>query len=304
MHQEAFSRDPLSFCERSWISCISTRTWSRWRGLYQDGWACTKRFQTSYEASRILSILKELVDLSQWWQNIWTIEKSIRLQRGVVHITPSTPRIWKYQYWHQSSSSSSIWWQWSDSNEFPHMSVLTKLFDRKEIFGSNVRRATFTFFLVLLQLDCLHLTAGYCNRRVCKYYTSNDVVAVQTSASSNVSQGNLPNSLSKAQCNAQFVAQRCLGVDPRRRTAGWWWLQLLKVQRHNQRRVQQFGWWRLRTSPTSNASRCWQADQIGTEPLRTWTRAERSFWRQITRWWTGTRNALEPRVNILDMFES
>ena len=31
-----------------------------------------------------------------------------------------------------------------------------------------------------------------------------------------------------------------------------------------------------RTSPTPNARRCWQADQIGTEPLRTWTRAMRS----------------------------
>ena len=26
---------------------------------------------------------------------------------------------------------------------------------------------------------------------------------------------------------------------------------------------------------TPNARRCWQADQMGTEPLRTWTRAER-----------------------------
>ena len=26
------------YVKRSWISCISTRTWSRWRRLYQDGW--------------------------------------------------------------------------------------------------------------------------------------------------------------------------------------------------------------------------------------------------------------------------
>ena len=55
------------------------------------------------------------------------------------------------------------------------------------------------------------------------------------------------------------------------------WLQLRKVQRHNQRRVQRFGWWRLRNSPTSNATRCWQAYSIGMEPLRTWTCVERSF---------------------------
>ena len=33
------------------------------------------------------------------------------------------------------------------------------------VFGSNLRRATFTFFLILLQLDRLQLTAVYCDRR-------------------------------------------------------------------------------------------------------------------------------------------
>ena len=47
-----------------------------------------------------------------------------------------------------------------------------------------------------------------------------DNEVVQTaSASSNVSQRNPPNSLSKAPCKAQLVAQRWQRVDPRRKTA-------------------------------------------------------------------------------------
>ena len=37
----------------------------RTEGLYQDGRACEKRFLPSYDASRIFSIQKELVDFSQ-----------------------------------------------------------------------------------------------------------------------------------------------------------------------------------------------------------------------------------------------
>ena len=80
------------------------------------------------------------------------------------------------------------------------------------------------------------------------------------------------------------------------------------MQRHNQRRVQGFGRWKLRTSSTLNATSCWQAYSIGTEPLWTWIRVERSFWQfpksvmdGLNRLWTGTRSAVEPRVEILDI---
>ena len=61
----------------------------------------------------------------------------------------------------------------SNSNESPHMSdVQSDMIERRNlvfaVFGSNLRRATFTFFFptILLQLDRLQLTAVYCNRRV------------------------------------------------------------------------------------------------------------------------------------------
>ena len=91
-------------------------------------------------------------------------------------------------------------------------------------------------------------------------------VAQTDNTSSNVSPGKTSYSLSNGK-NAQLKQNvTALTAGRRRRTVAWWW----------QRRVQRFGWWRLRT-PTPNARRCWQADQIGTEPLRTWTRAERSI---------------------------
>ena len=47
------------------------------------------------DAKWVLSIHKELVDLSQIvWKN-WCGEKSFWLQRCIVHITPSSPRIWR-----------------------------------------------------------------------------------------------------------------------------------------------------------------------------------------------------------------
>ena len=65
LKKEAFQRDPQSFLAISWISCISIRTWSRWWSLYLDVRTCAQRFLLSYDASRVLSIQKELVDLSQ-----------------------------------------------------------------------------------------------------------------------------------------------------------------------------------------------------------------------------------------------
>ena len=59
-------------------------------------WSYAARsLQTSYDASRILSIHKELVDFSQYSGTSGPLKKSFWLQRGVVHITPSTPRIWR-----------------------------------------------------------------------------------------------------------------------------------------------------------------------------------------------------------------
>ena len=49
---------------RSRISWISTRTWSNWRSLYPDGQGRVERFHLSNHARRVLSIQKELVDLS------------------------------------------------------------------------------------------------------------------------------------------------------------------------------------------------------------------------------------------------
>ena len=58
----------------------------------------------------------------------------------------------------------------NNSNESPHMSdVQSDMIERRNllfaVFGSNLRRATSTIFLILLQLDRLQLTAVYCNRR-------------------------------------------------------------------------------------------------------------------------------------------
>ena len=125
MNQEEFWRDSRSFLERSHISWISTRTWSNWRSLYPDGQGRAESFHVSYDASWVFSIQKELVDLSQWFWKNRNGERSFWLQRSVDHIEPSTPRIWRTttqtsailenQRWHQSSSSSFSWSQWSDS---------------------------------------------------------------------------------------------------------------------------------------------------------------------------------------------
>ena len=122
MHQEAFSRDPRSFLETSWISWISTRTWSRWRGLYQDGRACAKKIspiiwrkQNTIDTKRIgefLSIILE--DPDQWgdrsdFNDALSTLNRLHQESGEIQLRPVP--FWKSQYWHQSSSSSSSWWQ-------------------------------------------------------------------------------------------------------------------------------------------------------------------------------------------------
>ena len=84
-----------------------------------------KDFTFSNDARRVLSIQKELVDLSQYiWKTGPMRDRSdfndaltklhrIHQESGEEQFRPIP--FWKYQYWHQSSSSSSSWWQWSDS---------------------------------------------------------------------------------------------------------------------------------------------------------------------------------------------
>ena len=103
MHWKAFSRDPPSFCKRSWISCISTRT-SRWRGLYQDG--------TSFRKKISLIVSGRLKNRSDFNETLSTLHHLLQESRER-QLWPVP--FWKYQCWHQSSSSSSSWWQWSDS---------------------------------------------------------------------------------------------------------------------------------------------------------------------------------------------
>ena len=54
-----------------------------------------KDFSQLYDASRVLSIQKEVADFFQEFWKTWTRERSFWLQRRVDRITPSTPRIWR-----------------------------------------------------------------------------------------------------------------------------------------------------------------------------------------------------------------
>ena len=95
MHQKRFWTNSRSFPERSNISWIATQHWSNWRRIHPDGQGRAERFHLSNDERWILSIQKELVDLSQnIWQK-WTDETPVRLQRSVNQITPSSPRAWK-----------------------------------------------------------------------------------------------------------------------------------------------------------------------------------------------------------------
>ena len=91
--------------------------------------------------------------------------------------TTSTMPFWKYQKWHQSSSSSSSWWQWSDSwwnswqtKESPQMRLRAKRHDRTgwpivRRLWMKPQTCDFHNFSFLSQLDRLQLTAVCCNRR-------------------------------------------------------------------------------------------------------------------------------------------
>ena len=96
MHQEALSRDPSSFCERSWFSCISTRTWSRWRGSVSRWTSLRKKIspiiwrkQNTFDTEGIGGFLSIMTEHLDDWKIVLTF------QRGVVYLTPSTPRIWR-----------------------------------------------------------------------------------------------------------------------------------------------------------------------------------------------------------------
>ena len=52
-------------CKKSRISWISNQHWSNWRSLHPDGQGRTERFHLSNDGRWVLSIQKELVDLSQ-----------------------------------------------------------------------------------------------------------------------------------------------------------------------------------------------------------------------------------------------
>ena len=122
--KKRFSEDPRSLFDRFRISCIPARTWSRWRSLYQNEWSCGQRFLPSHDG-----------ECFRYKQNWWiSLNKSgstgplrNRFDFNEALSTSNRPRqdsgerqlkpmpFWKYRQWHQSSSSSSSWLQWSDS---------------------------------------------------------------------------------------------------------------------------------------------------------------------------------------------
>ena len=114
MHQAESSRDPRSLFDRFRISCVPGRTWSKRRGLFHNGRACRTRL---HKPNKWISLIKSgntgaLRKCSDFNQ-AWTTLNRLHQESGEKQLRPVP--YWKYQRWHQSSSSSSSWWQWSDS---------------------------------------------------------------------------------------------------------------------------------------------------------------------------------------------
>ena len=95
MHQKGVWRNSRSFPKRFHTSWISNQYWSNWRSLHPNGQGGAERFHLSNDGRWVLSVQKELVDLSQWVWKKRTDEKSFWVQRSVDQRTPSSPRVWR-----------------------------------------------------------------------------------------------------------------------------------------------------------------------------------------------------------------
>ena len=160
------------------------RSVSRWTSL-------RKIFLPSYDASRRFSIQKELVDFSKKFWKIQTNERSFWLQRYVVHIKPSTPRIWRttteasaildvsilapvIKFFLQLVAMERLMVEFiiiqrKSINEDAWKAIYDKTVQARCLPSldktSDERLSRFFCFLILLQLDRLQLAAVCCSRR-------------------------------------------------------------------------------------------------------------------------------------------
>ena len=90
MLQEEFCRNPRSLSARSWISCISTRTWSNWRSLHPVGQGHAEKFDSSNDGRWVFSVQENGGSLSV------SLEiGSMRDRSDFNEFTPSSPRVWR-----------------------------------------------------------------------------------------------------------------------------------------------------------------------------------------------------------------
>ena len=100
------------------------------------------RKQSTFDTERTGGSLSIILDKPDWWEIVLT--STMRWPHKTVYTKNLEQQqlrpvpFWKHQKWHQSSSSSS-WWQWSDSRwsswqlkESPQMSLRAKRHDRTE----------------------------------------------------------------------------------------------------------------------------------------------------------------------------
>ena len=108
------------------ISWISARTWSNWRGMRPDGQKTRRKIfpiiwrkQNTFDTERIGGSLNksgndtQLVRDRSDFNDALTTWNRLHQESGEQQLRPVL--FWKYQKWHQSSSSSSSWWHRSDS---------------------------------------------------------------------------------------------------------------------------------------------------------------------------------------------
>ena len=157
-----FKMDARSLFERSCISWKSTRTWSNWRGLYQDGRACAKDFRhhvtqgehLRYRKNWLISLnnsgrsgpLKDRSDFN----DACTTSNRLHQESGERQLRPVP--LWKYQNWHQSSKWVMVEliiqmkvriWAYVQSDMIERWDTLFA------VFGQSLRRATFKIFFLL-----------------------------------------------------------------------------------------------------------------------------------------------------------
>ena len=174
VQKEVLPGYPRSICTRWQIPKEYDLNWSNRRFLSPNGWSCGRRSyppfdSTSYKSNwwicsdKIGSDTMPIRHRSDFKQALSTLrqlkEKEEEAQRN--------------QQWAQSSSSSS-WWSWQGSWWTPY-SYESHHGDEPstdwtgqlvfQVIGTLLQGMIFPNSLALLQLDRLHLTSVYCNRR-------------------------------------------------------------------------------------------------------------------------------------------